>query len=156
MIELMITTVIIGLVAAMAVPRFQIAYDRLQFKSGNRDLTSTLKLARSLAITDKDQYGVYFDAENLSIVLFKDATSGAYAYSSGIDSVIRADTLPYQFSYMTTDLEGHVVFFRPNGSADFNGGGNIYTLADTQDLLGIYGNNILASTGRIQTISYYY
>jgi Tfp pilus assembly protein FimT len=155
-IELLITAVIVGIVAAMAVPRFQIAYDRIQFRSANRDLTSTYRLARSMAITDKAQYGVHLDNQAMTVTLFKDAATGAYAFSAGADTVIRVDTMPWQFHYMSTDVEGDVIFFRPNGTADFNGGGNIFTIADTEDLLGIYWNNALASTGRIHTESYYY
>lgn len=156
LMELLITAVIIGIVAGMAVPRFQIAYDRIQFGSGNRDLTSTIKLARSMAITDKAQYGVHFDGESMTVTLFKDVSTGLYAFSDGADTVIRRDTLPHQFNYLATDVEGNVVFFRPNGTADFNGGGNVATMADTEGLLGIFDNNILASTGRIHTESHYY
>ena len=49
LIELLITVVIIGIVAAMAAPRFEIAYNRMKFKSANRDMVSSLKLARSTA-----------------------------------------------------------------------------------------------------------
>ncbi len=154
--ELLITAVIVGIVAAMAVPRFQTAYDRIQFGAGNRDLTSTIKLARSMAITDKSQYGIYFDGESMTATLFKDASTGTYAYSDGADTVVRIDSLPYQFNYLSTDMEGNVLFFRPNGTADFNGGGNIFSMADTEGLMGIYDNNVLASTGRIHTESHYY
>ncbi len=156
LMELMITAVIVGIVATMAVPRFQIAYDRIQFKSGNRDLSSTMRLARSMAITDKAQYGVHFDGEGLVMILFKDASGGSYAYADGADTVIKLDTLPHQFRYMSTDVEGDVILFRPNGTADFNGGGNVIVMADSEELMGIYTNNVLASTGRIHTESYYY
>ena len=156
LIELLITTVIVGLVATMAVPRFQKAYDRMKYKTANRDMVSSLKLARSMAITDKAQYGVYFDAETRSYTLFFDVTGGSYDYESGVDSVIRIDTLPSDFQYVSTDLEGNVLFFRPNGSADFNGGGNIYTMAYTDGVIALFDSNVLASTGRVHSESHYY
>jgi prepilin-type N-terminal cleavage/methylation domain-containing protein len=156
LIELMITAVIIGLVAMMAVPRFQIAYDRLKYKGANRDMISTLKLARSLAITEKTQYGVHFDPDSKVITLFKDATPGVFEYDGAADSVVRADTLPRDFNYVATDMTNDVVFFRANGSADFDGGGNVHTMAYTEDVVALYDTNILASTGRVHSDSHYY
>ena len=156
LIELLITAVIIGLVATMAVPRFQIAYERLEYKRANRDMTSSLKLARSMAVTNKSQHGVVFDEDSRTVTLFEDINTGTYAFEDGVDSVLRVDTLPQAFEYLNTDVEGHVIFFRPNGSADFNGGGNIYSMAYSQDVIAFYQCNILASTGRVHSDSYYY
>jgi prepilin-type N-terminal cleavage/methylation domain-containing protein len=156
LIELLITGVIVGLVATMAVPRFQIAYERLQFRSANRDVISTLKLARSTAISRKVPYGVYFDDSRMTVTLFKDGTTGSYQFDPAADSVVRVDTLPPSFSYLMTDVEGGVFFFRANGSADFNGGGNICMLAYSEDVVALYDSNILASTGRVHSNSYYY
>jgi len=156
LIELLITGVIVGLVATMAVPRFQIAYERLQYKRANREMTSTLKVARSMAVTSKAQHGVTFNEDNRTVTLFEDVNTGTYAFEEGVDSVLRVDTLPEQFVYLDSDLEGHTIFFRPNGSADFNGGGNIYSMAYSEDVIAYYHANILASTGRVHSDCYYY
>jgi Tfp pilus assembly protein FimT len=156
MIELLITTVLIGIVAAMAVPRFQIAYERLQFRAANRELTSTIKLARSMAITEKAQYGIHVDGTARTVTLFKDAAPGVYAFAAGTDSVLRVDTLPQEFASLGTDVEGNVIFFRANGSADFSGYGNVYAVAVTEDVIGIFINNVLASTGRLHSDAYTY
>jgi len=66
LIELLSTVVIISIVSAMAVPRFQVAIERVKFRSANRDIVSTMRLARSLAVSDKHQYGVYFDGDAAS------------------------------------------------------------------------------------------
>ncbi len=151
LIELMITTVIIGIVASMAVPRFQIAWEKIKFRTANRDIISTLRLARSMAITDKELYGVHFNGDALAITLFKDlVNSGNIAFETG-DSVMRVDTLPHEFDYIATDLSNDVLVFRPNGSASFVGGGNIITLAATESIIAIASHNILSSTGRIQS-----
>ncbi len=156
LIELMATAVIIGIVAALAVPRFHMAFERIQFRSTNRELVSMVRLARSKALTDKDQYGVFVNPDDMQIVLFKDIVDPAgFAYDDG-DSVIKIDTLPGEFSYVGTDCGENSIVFVPNGSARFVGGGNIYTMASTPSMVGISTHNILASTGRIQSDSQYY
>jgi len=151
MIELMITVVIIGIVSAMAVPRMQTAYERMDFKGSVRELTSSLRMARSMAISKKGQFGVYFDPSALTITLFQDninPTGNDYVVG---DSAIKIDTLPAGFSNLSTDVANNVVLFRPNGSASFIGNGNIISLATTGNIVGISQTSILASTGRVST-----
>lgn len=156
LIELFTTVVIIGIVSTMAVPRFQTAWERIKFRSVNRDIVSTLRLARSMSITDKEPYGVYFDGNALAITLFKDLVNpGGVIFESG-DSVIRVDTLPREFNYLGTDMSNDVIVFQANGSASFVGGGNITTMATTDALIAIQSHNVLASTGRIRSSSCYY
>lgn len=156
LIELLITAVIVGIVATMAVPRFQIAYERHRFNAANRDVNSTLRLARSEAITDKEQYGVHFNPGDMTYTLFKDMVNLAgYDFVAG-DSIIRVDTLPAEFSYLSTDVENNVFLFRPNGSCRFNGGGNLIMLAATEGVVAIFDNNVLSSTGRVHCNSYFY
>jgi hypothetical protein len=117
----------------------------------NRSIVSTLRLARSMAITDKEQYGVFVDNGAKTITLFKDLVNpGGLQFESG-DSVVRTDTLSPEFNYLGTDIQNNVLVFQPNGSADFVGGGNIVTMATTGSLVGIYQHNVLASTGRVRS-----
>ncbi len=154
--ELMATVVIIGIVAAAAVPRFDEAFERIRFRSANHDMVSSLRLARSAAITDKEQFGVYFDPNTRLVTLFRDIVSPtSFQFNSG-DSVIRVDTLPPEVNFLGTDLSGDVIVFRPNGSAQFTGGGNVVLLATTENMVAISAHNILASTGRVQSWSHYY
>ncbi len=154
LIELMIVGVIIGLVAGMAVPRFQTAYEQMQIKSANRGLTSTIRLARSYSISEKTPYGLYFDGASVTFTLFKDVVNiGAGTFEPG-DSVLRVDTLPQEFDVLSTDCTGDVIVFRPNGSAVFAGGGNIYTMAFLDETTSMTSNSILASTGRVSTETY--
>jgi prepilin-type N-terminal cleavage/methylation domain-containing protein len=150
-IELMITVVIISIISFMAVPRFQRAWERIRIRSENRNVVSTLRLARSMAITDKEPYGIFVDNGTKTIILFKDLVNpGGLLFESG-DLVIRADTLSPEFNYLGTDIQNNVLIFQPNGSADFVGGGNIVTMATTGSLVGIYQHNVLASTGRVRS-----
>jgi prepilin-type N-terminal cleavage/methylation domain-containing protein len=156
LIEMMITVVIIGIVSTMAVPRFQAAWEKLKIKGADRDIISTIRLARSMAITDKNLYGVYFDGNVQTMTLFKDIvnpSSGTYELG---DSIVRVDSLPDEFTYLGTDMSDDVLIFRPNGSAGFTGGGNISAMASTESLTAILTHNVLASTGRILSNSSYY
>lgn len=156
LLELMITVVIIGIVAGMAVPRFGPVYDRLKMRTAVREITSDFRLARSMAISGKDQYGLFFDAGAKTITLFRDEVNPtAFKFETG-DSVIRVDSLPSEFIWIATDCSNDVLAFRPNGSAGFAGGGNIWALALSENAVCISSTNILASTGRVQTNSYYY
>ena len=156
LIELLITAVIVGIVATMAVPRFQIAYERHRYNSTNREVNSSFRLARSMAITDKEQYGLHFDLEAGVYTIFKDNVNlSGYDFVSG-DSVVRSDTLPPAFSYIITDVENNVFLFRPNGSCRFNGGGSLVMLAYSEDVAAVFTSNVLASTGRIQSTSDFY
>ena len=157
MIELMVTVVIVGIVTAMAVPRFSKEYDRMTFKTATKKVSSTIRLARSMAISQKDYFGVHFDANARTVTLYKKAdTSSFYNVYQASDSTIRVDTLTREFSTLTTDLANSAVAFRPNGSAIFAGGGNIACMIYNDNIIGINQINILASTGRVKSEGYYY
>ncbi len=156
LIELLTTVVIMGIVSTMAMPRFKAAWEKLAIRSETREITSTLRLARSMAVANKAQYGVYFDGSNKTITLFKDIVNlSSYQYDVG-DSLIRVDTLPPEYTYLGTDMDNDVLVFRPNGSAKFTGGGNIHTMASTETVVGIMIHNVLASTGRVQVDESFY
>lgn len=156
LIELMIVTVIIGLVAGMAVPRFHLAYERMRIKTGDRALTSAIRLARSSAISEKQQYGLYFDQYETVATVFVDKVNQGTPALEGGDSIVTVVELPPEFDYLATDCANDVIAFRPNGSANFTGGGNIYSMAFTEHIVSMSCHNILASTGRISTETYTY
>lgn len=154
-VELIIVAVIVSIVASMAAPRFQEAYERLQFRSANRDMVSTLRLARSMAITDKAQYGVYFDYRTRTMTLFQDLTNlDQFAFESG-DQLVSIDTLDKQVEYIFSDVVNNTITFGPNGSAGFTGGGNIMLMKFTESSYLEGYNNILRSTGRVKSYDSY-
>ena len=156
LIELMITTVIIGIVAVLAVPRFQNAWERQKFRQGNGDLVSKIKLARSNAISSKQPYGIHFDECGLTYTVFKDVVNvGGFSFDDG-DSVVTQDTLPDEFEYVYADCEGSVVMFNSNGSASYDGGGYIYTSGYTDQVCSMSMISILPATGKVSSESYYY
>jgi prepilin-type N-terminal cleavage/methylation domain-containing protein len=154
LVELLTTVVIIGIVAAMAVPKFQIAFERIKFRSANREITSSLRLARSYAVSTKAQHGVHFDPAALTFTLFKDlVNTGGMVFEVG-DSAIRVDSLPIEFNFLAVDNMTGSIVFRPNGSTASTA--NVVTMASTPDMVGVHQHNILGATGRIETSSYYY
>lgn len=156
LIELMTTIVIVGIVAGMAVPRFGRVYDRLKMRTVVRHINSELRLARSMAITDKDQYGLYFNTGSRTITLFRDQMNPTnYIFEAG-DSVIHIDTMPPEFLWVWSDCGNQVLTFKANGSAGFTGGGNVWALGLTQNAVCISQSNVLASTGRLQSTATYY
>ncbi len=156
LIEIMITAVIIGLVTSLAAPHFTTAWERQNFRSGGRALVSKLKVARSYAVSNKTQFGVWLGEEERTVTVFKDVQNlGGLTFDAG-DSVISVDTLTEQFDVVASDCANNVIMFNPNGSADFNGGGFIYLVGSTESTVGIVTCDVLASTGRVQTESSFY
>lgn len=156
LIELMTAVVVMGIVTTMAFPTFETAMDRMEIRSANRDLTSALKLARSMAITDKEPYGVFLNDEDKSFTIFKDLINPADPAFENGDSAIRVDTFPSQMFWIGSDVDNDAIVFRPNGSANFVGGGNFWTIAYTEHASGLGVNNVLGSTGRAAHNCYLY
>jgi prepilin-type N-terminal cleavage/methylation domain-containing protein len=151
-IELMIVVVIIGAIAAMAIPRFGRILDDLKLKASGRDIISSLRLARSYAIAQKYQYGVYFDPETNQYILFKDKSNpGSYTYDNN-DSVVLTQTLPENIDFSYTSFSNNVVIFKPNGSASTTGSVKLQSE-------GIYDHitvDVLTSTGRVKMVKVSY
>jgi len=156
LIEVLITAVIIGVLAALSVPGLQRVQDRATFKAGERVVSLKLKKARSYAISQKVPFGVHLDTERRIVTLFENRSGPATATFDSGDSTYSVDTLPDEMQYVYTDAEGSAIVFRPNGSAQLTGYGNIFLAGETRDMMAYFSISILASTGRINTYSHYY
>lgn len=146
LLELVIGVVILGVVAAMAAPRFSGVMSRLKFKSNSRDVVSDLRLARSDAIAQRTQFGLYFDYNQNGYILFKDQINpGSFTYEMG-DSVIKTISFDQGVWLYYCNFSNNAIVFKPDGSA--NSSGNV-VLSDDQ-----YMNqadiDVLASTGRVK------
>jgi prepilin-type N-terminal cleavage/methylation domain-containing protein len=151
-IELMIVVVIIGVFAAMAIPRFGKIMDGFNLKTSGRDIISSLRLARSYAITQKYQFGIYFDPETNQYILFKDiSTPGSYIYD-GNDSAMQTQTLPHNVDFTYTSFSDNVVIFKPNGSASATGSVELRS-EGVNDHITV---DVLASTGRVKMVKVSY
>jgi len=147
--ELVIVAVVIGVMAALAVPSFLNFTSKLEAKATARDIVSALRLARSRAISERVQYGVYFNAGAKQFTLFKDKVNpGSWEYEplAGDSLVSRVDLEP-DVNYGGNTFPSTTVVFTPAGGASSSGNLKIYSTSRGSDTLYI---NVLASTGRIK------
>lgn len=68
MMELMVVTAMVGMVAAMAVPNFLMLQSRMDLYSLTQEIASELRLARQLAMTERDRMRVVFDLDQQVMV----------------------------------------------------------------------------------------
>jgi prepilin-type N-terminal cleavage/methylation domain-containing protein len=146
MMELVVVAVVIGLMSALAVPSFLNYSAKMEAKSEARNIVSTLRQARSKAISERVKYGVYFDAGNRRYTYFKEK-SGNEQYDAGTDSLISQIALDRDISYGGNTFTNTTVVFRSDGSASSSGNLKLYSTAAGSDTLYI---NVLASTGRVK------
>jgi prepilin-type N-terminal cleavage/methylation domain-containing protein len=153
MIELMIVTVMVGIIATLAIPRFVPVIHKLKLKNAGRDMISSLRLARSNAVSQRCQFGVYFNLNENEYVLFKDlANLGSFTYDAGSDSDAVTRTLPTKVNFGYTNFPNWAIVFKPDGSASSSGLVELYCY---EDYSGSYTVDVLGSTGRVKLISGY-
>lgn len=148
MIEMMIVIVVIGIMAAMAAPSFLNWIPKMKLKNDAREKVNYLRQARSRAIAENSQYGVFFDLYGNRMHFFKDTDSPEWSYyAEGADSLIENPVSnESNVSYGTCSLMGNTVIFYPNGSASTSGSIELYDIESGNS----YTINVLASTGRIR------
>lgn len=149
-IEMMIVVVLIGVFATLSIGEFDRFIQRQKLKIEGRDLISSFRLARSYAVTRKDQYGIYFDANNNQYLLFKDMVNpSSYTYDYG-DSVIKTESISDNLYFWWT-FPNNVVVYLPNGSASSSGQVYLYHMEIYEALTA----DVLGSTGRARlTVGY--
>lgn len=146
MIEMMIVVVVIGLIAALAVPSFLGYMPKLRVKSAARDIVSSMRLARSKAVSERRPYGVVFDMNSNSVRSFADTDNPAGMSYSSNDSTTSADTLGAEIELSSCTYNNNCVIFSATGSASTSGDLQLVT-KDGSILMSI---NLLASTGRVR------
>lgn len=150
-LELTIGAVVIGIVASLAVPRFGQVMQKLKMKTAGRDVVSAMRLARSSAVSQKDQYGVYFDYETNQYLIFHDlANPASFTYDYGQDSVVARGEFSGDVSLGYVSFPAFCVVFRPNGSASNSGYLTIYSYNGEEQYLGYMTIDVLGSTGRVR------
>jgi Tfp pilus assembly protein FimT len=146
LMELVIVAVVIGLMSALAVPSFLNYSSKLEAKSAARNITSVLRLARSRAISERVQYGVFFDAGNRRYTFFKDkVTPNNFQFEVG-DSIISQVTLDRDVNYGANTFTNTTVVFKTDGGASSSGDLQILPASGGDT----YNVNVLASTGRVK------
>jgi type II secretion system protein H len=145
MIEMMIIIVIIGIIAAMAVPSFFSAVPRLKARTEARNILNFVRLARSKSVSDGAQYGVYIDTNNRQYILFKDTINPAQMmYNTGDSVVVGPETIDSDVVLTGSSFTSNTVIFLPTGGASQSGS---FTL-DNTDGGSIYTVSVLSSTGK--------
>jgi len=152
-LEMMIIAVIIGIGSALAIPRFGQVMDKLKLKTTGRDIVSSLRLARSNAVSQRQQFGVYFDLNSREFVLFKDlANPESFTYDAGADSDMATKTLSGDVNFGSCSFPNFAVIFRPNGSASSSGSIGLWS-SESEKYFGSLTVDVLGSTGRVKLIS---
>lgn len=151
-LEMMIIVVIIGIGSALALPQFDHTMDKLKLKTTGRDIVSSLRLARSDAVSQKFQFGVYFDINAKQYKLFKDlANPGSYSYDAGADSDVVIGTLPGNVNFGSCSFSNFAVIFKPDGSASTSGSIELHNTEEGYS--GSLTVDVLSSTGRVKLIA---
>jgi len=143
---MVIVVVVIGIIAAMAVPSFLNYMPKLRVKAEARDIVSQLRLARSKSVAERQPFGVAFDLSSNSYVLFADTDAPASQLYTPSDSLLRADTLQADISLSSCTYTDNCIVFGSTGAASSSGDLQIVT-DDGSILMSI---NVLASTGRVR------
>lgn len=147
LIEILTTVAIIGVLAAMASPYFERGIEQVRFRSQAKNITSMLRTARSLAISEKVPHGVNFDFAGGTITLFKDSVNvAASQFDIGADPAIQTDSVEANYSGSYTTFTTSAVVFQPNGTASESGDVEIRYISDESYKTSQV--NVLASTGR--------
>ena len=145
MLELMIIVVIMGVLAALAAPSFYAAMPRLKARSEARNMLNLVRLARSKAIADGAQYGVYFDTSSGTYRLFKDLVNLSSATFDGGDSTITGPvSVNSDVTLASVSFSNDCLVFQPTGGASESG--NVSVSADGGAVS--YSISVIASTGR--------
>lgn len=148
MIEMMVAIVILGVMAAMAGPSFSSWIPKMKLKAEAREKLNYLRQARSRAIAENNQYGIYFDTGNNDIIFFKDATNPQLSiYEAGADSIIGTPIeSESNVVFANCTLTNNAVIFYPNGSASTSGQIELHDIESTCE----HTISVLASTGRVK------
>ena len=145
LLEMMIVVVLVGIMATMAVPMFVRTIPRLKARAEARNALNMMRTARSRAISENTQYGVYFNINGRTYVLFKDTISPSTAtYNSG-DSLLGTPTaVDPNVVYTSCTLTGNCVVFLASGAASQSGTLTLNTTDGSQS----YSISVLAATGK--------
>jgi prepilin-type N-terminal cleavage/methylation domain-containing protein len=145
LIELMIVIVMIGILAAMAGPMFTRVIPRLKTRAEARNMLSMIRLAKSRAISENAQYGVYFDVNSRSYLLFKDTVSPANATYDNGDSIVTGPVyVDPSVVYVSCSFGNNSIVMLPTGAASQSG--NLVVNSSHNDSR--FTISVLAATGK--------
>ncbi len=145
LIEMAIVCVLIGILAALAVPMFTRTIPRIRTKAEARNILNTIRTARSRAIAENTQYGVYFNTTARSYTLFKDIVNPAAMTFDVGDSIIgRENDVDQDVVYSGVNFTGNVIVMLPTGAASQSGNLGINSTSGDSP----FTISVLAATGK--------
>jgi prepilin-type N-terminal cleavage/methylation domain-containing protein len=145
MIEMAIVAVLIGVIATLAVPLFTRTLPRLKCHAEARNLLSAVRAARSRAISENAQYGVYFDTGARTYILFKDIVNQTqYRYNIGDSIVAGPVVLDPNVTYTSTTFTNNSIVMMPTGAASQTGTVGVNTTGGDSP----FTISVLAATGK--------
>ena len=145
LIELMVVIVMIGILSAMAAPMFSRVIPRLKTRAEARNMLNMIRLAKSKAISENAQFGVYIDANARTYRLFKDTVSPANAtYDSGDSLITGPVNMDPNVVLVSCSFGNNSVVMLPTGAASQSG--NIVVNSTRNDSR--YTISVLAATGK--------
>ena len=149
LIELLITVVIIGVLAGLALPSFLSQTPAKNLKNSTRYQISDLRYTRFLAIAQKKTYGITFDLTNKNYKIFEDKVNLANTTFDVGDSVVQTVNLESKVAYGSCTFSNNTIIFKPNGSGSSSGQANLHTFDNSQS----FTIDVLGSTGRVKLLS---
>lgn len=145
LIELMVVIVVIGLLAAMAGPMYARVLPRIKTRGEARNMLNLIRMARSRAISENNQYGVYFDTNTRQYLLFKDTVSPAnLTYNTGDSIVTGPINLDPNVIYNGITFSNNCVIMLPTGAASQSG--SLIVNSSQNDVS--FTISVLAATGK--------
>jgi prepilin-type N-terminal cleavage/methylation domain-containing protein len=117
LMELIFVIIIIGVLAAIAIPSFQQLQLSLSYQSAARGISMALRNSRNKAIASNVQYAVEFDAANRQYRLRQgnQVFNSTWADLTACPIVVNWTALPANINMNTTGTT--MIWFNPNGTA---------------------------------------
>ncbi len=145
MIEMAIVAVLIGVLATLAVPMFTRTLPRLKCHAEARNLLNAVRIARSRAISENTQYGVYFDIGARTYTIFKDNFNQTqYRYNIGDSIVVGPTVIDPNVVYSGTTFINNSIVMLPTGAASQTGTVAVNTTGGDSP----FTISVLAATGK--------
>jgi prepilin-type N-terminal cleavage/methylation domain-containing protein len=145
LIEMAIVCVLIGILAAMAVPLFTRTIPRIKCRAEARNILNTIRVARSRAIGENIQYGVYFDSNAKLYELFKDKVNPSLMTFEAGDSVVGAPiNVDPNVVYNGIAFANNCIIMLPTGAASQSGSVGVNTTSGDAP----FTISVLAATGK--------